>query len=640
MKFRFSFFHCMSLFLDVLLLNVGNTATAGNVEDFFSAAHRGNLEEVTRLISQVNIEAKGAGHSKASALILATRARHVQVVDYLLRQKANPNSKDSHGKTALSFAAQAGREDLIVLLLKYGANPNLQDYNGRSPRQWAKSQQMKNLLTEGPPSTPRHQTPAPSSVGPVSAERHRQGPSICDDLLDFRKALPDQHRRAACQVFVPPLNSSGDIYWILSYLLLAQHHECWLPKVQFFYDGSDQKIQPTGSSGLNVLTQVKRSLAFASALGLSDSFLDPKRLDRLGEEQGKKGSTWASSRDKASLEALVKAQVPCAVDQKALSALVVAYFHHHVPLTAQKGARDQNPAAQTLRQAYQAAFEASLQQLENEKMSAVLLEILKGYQEKITTGKQEEEKEAVLFTHLRYSNKANPRQNVEDALLGPLTRYGEAQKYRVFHLLADSRKQQSFRGVDQDERVSPFFDSQSLETKFEEDERFLAFGKLLHLGMMLSLRDWVKVVGIIGNTSGTLDLAALLGYPVYDFHQFEEKKSLSYQDYRILLQSNLMSVGAWGSPPEYEGNIKNWTPSHQEITRWIGGNFLQGFLNRLPLFPAVSFSRPQKYETSSYADLVSVMNWQEERSGTFQNYLIPGLRPLLEWADEQYHSQD
>ena len=46
--------------------------------------------------------------------------------------------------------------------------------------------------------------------------------------------------------------------------------------------------------------------------------------------------------------------------------------------------------------------------------------------------------------------------------------------------------------------------------------------------------------GIIGNTSGTLDLAAFLGHKVYNCHEFDD--TLNYQCVRILIQSEFLTV--------------------------------------------------------------------------------------------------
>ena len=49
-----------------------------------------------------------------------------------------------------------------------------------------------------------------------------------------------------------------------------------------------------------------------------------------------------------------------------------------------------------------------------------------------------------------------------------------------------------------------------------------------------------------GNTSGTLDIAALLGYLTYSFHNFTNTSGVAYldaQDYRILMQHPFLSIG-------------------------------------------------------------------------------------------------
>lgn len=54
-------------------------------------------------------------------------------------------------------------------------------------------------------------------------------------------------------------------------------------------------------------------------------------------------------------------------------------------------------------------------------------------------------------------------------------------------------------------------------------------------------------MGIIGGTSGTLDVAAFMGIRVFNIHEFKDAskssdKLIPYQDYRILLQAQFMTI--------------------------------------------------------------------------------------------------
>lgn len=72
--------------------------------------------------------------------------------------------------------------------------------------------------------------------------------------------------------------------------------------------------------------------------------------------------------------------------------------------------------------------------------------------------------------------------------------------------------------------------------------------KLAHLYLLLALyqkRDKLRLRGVVGNTSGTLDLAALLGHCVLDIHNFQSQslaRVLNYQTYRLLMQFPWIAV--------------------------------------------------------------------------------------------------
>jgi len=76
--------------------------------------------------------------------------------------------------------------------------------------------------------------------------------------------------------------------------------------------------------------------------------------------------------------------------------------------------------------------------------------------------------------------------------------------------------------------------------------------KLVHLELFLRLydrRNEIQLLGIIGNTSGTLDLLSLIGHNVFNIHNFKAKPIFDYQDYRMFLQTSFLAV-------EREDNVK------------------------------------------------------------------------------------
>ena len=66
-------------------------------------------------------------------LINACFYNRIEIVKFLVSQKANVNSKDKIGNTPLHAAAQEGNIEIIEILLKNGANINEKNNFGNSP---------------------------------------------------------------------------------------------------------------------------------------------------------------------------------------------------------------------------------------------------------------------------------------------------------------------------------------------------------------------------------------------------------------------------------------------------------------------------------------------------------------------------
>lgn len=87
--------------------------------------------------------------------------------------------------------------------------------------------------------------------------------------------------------------------------------------------------------------------------------------------------------------------------------------------------------------------------------------------------------------------------------------------------------------------------------------------------MLNELSQLIGFEGIIGGTSGTLDAAAFMGIKVLNIHTFKPKSEnkciMRYQDFRILLQTNFMSVCQSVS----EDLIEAWLKNHYSLS--LGG---------------------------------------------------------------------
>ena len=61
------------------------------------------------------------------------RSEALEVVEALLKNKADPNAMDGIGRTPLQLAATAGQVEVVEALLKNNADPNAMDQYGSTP---------------------------------------------------------------------------------------------------------------------------------------------------------------------------------------------------------------------------------------------------------------------------------------------------------------------------------------------------------------------------------------------------------------------------------------------------------------------------------------------------------------------------
>lgn len=97
------------------------------------AAKDGSIPKIQDLLNS-GIPAAARNEFGQSALDLAAQNGRRDTVLFLLHDwKVNPNEIDKGGQTALHLAARHGHSDVVNLLLEYGANPNTQDKSKWTP---------------------------------------------------------------------------------------------------------------------------------------------------------------------------------------------------------------------------------------------------------------------------------------------------------------------------------------------------------------------------------------------------------------------------------------------------------------------------------------------------------------------------
>lgn len=70
----------------------------------------------------------------------------LEVLETLLKNRANPNRRDMLQNTALHLAVELGNVDAVGLLISHGANPDIVNRNGQTPRSLA-NEQMQAVIS-------------------------------------------------------------------------------------------------------------------------------------------------------------------------------------------------------------------------------------------------------------------------------------------------------------------------------------------------------------------------------------------------------------------------------------------------------------------------------------------------------------
>jgi ankyrin repeat protein len=102
-----------------------------SMESLAEAAKSGNLRGLQSALAR-GIRLAGADENGFTLLHMAVAGQNVDVVRFLLEEKASPNSHNHAGQTPLHLAAQLGDELILAVLLENGARVDSVDTEGVS----------------------------------------------------------------------------------------------------------------------------------------------------------------------------------------------------------------------------------------------------------------------------------------------------------------------------------------------------------------------------------------------------------------------------------------------------------------------------------------------------------------------------
>jgi hypothetical protein len=134
----------LAIFLALVFLSVPSLWASDLDYKLVQAAESGDLDGTRKLLSAgTNIEARHGGDCPLTA---AAANGHLSVVSELLERRANINSRNSQGQTALFRASYAGHTAVVRALIEKGAEVDARDSNARTPLFVAAERGHLNIL--------------------------------------------------------------------------------------------------------------------------------------------------------------------------------------------------------------------------------------------------------------------------------------------------------------------------------------------------------------------------------------------------------------------------------------------------------------------------------------------------------------
>lgn len=126
------------------------------------ASFIGDLEKA-KLLHAAGANMDQRGRCGETALMYCATRNYGQLLEWLIRMKADIEAVDESGNTALMLAAQAGSADCVHLLLEAGANPSSRNEYGDNAMRMASTEETVRMLAE-----------AGEEIGDISTKMKRE----------------------------------------------------------------------------------------------------------------------------------------------------------------------------------------------------------------------------------------------------------------------------------------------------------------------------------------------------------------------------------------------------------------------------------------------------------------------------------
>ncbi len=117
-------------------------------QELYEAITRNNVEQVAKLLqdgADANFTISGAFNITMLNTAINV-SKNKNIVELLLKNKADVNAKDAFNTTALMYAASSGNKEIVELLLSYGADVHAIDGQGNTVLSAAKESKNKAII--------------------------------------------------------------------------------------------------------------------------------------------------------------------------------------------------------------------------------------------------------------------------------------------------------------------------------------------------------------------------------------------------------------------------------------------------------------------------------------------------------------